>query len=75
MERSGEVGMCTFDQALYALFESGAITQAEAVAHADNRTDMGLRMRLASGASLGVEGMQMAPEVQDSAEPAPGASP
>lgn len=74
MERSGEVGMCTFDQALYALFESGAITQAEAIAHADNRTDMGLRMRLASGASLGVEGMQMAQEVQDSVEPAPGSS-
>jgi twitching motility protein PilU len=75
MERSGEVGMCTFDQALYALFERGAITQAEAVAHADNRTDMGLRMRLASGASLGVEGMQMAPEAQDGVEPVPGTTP
>ena len=52
-----------------------AITHAEAVAHADNRTDMGLRMRLASGASLGVEGMQMAPEAQDGVEPVPGTTP
>jgi len=60
MERSGEAGMCTFDQALFALYQRGAISKAEAVAHADNKTDITLRMRLASGASLGADSMRMA---------------
>lgn len=65
IERSGEVGMCSFDQSIFALFERGEITQAEAVANADNKTDVTLRMRLAAGASLGVEGMQMARDDED----------
>ena len=32
IERSGEVGMCSFDQSIFALFERGEITQAEAFA-------------------------------------------
>lgn len=71
IERSGQVGMCTFDQSLYGLFKRGEITQAEAVAHADNKTDMTLKMRLAAGASLGAEGMQMAPDQESSASPLP----
>ena len=71
IERSGEVGMCSFDQSIFALFERGEITQAEAIANADNKTDVSLRMRLASGASLGVEGMQMARDGEDPAAPAP----
>jgi twitching motility protein PilU len=70
MERSGEVGMCSFDQAIFALFERGEITQAEAIANADNKTDVTLRMRLAAGASLGVEGMQMARDDEDTPPPA-----
>ena len=62
IERTGELGMCTFDQSIFQLFERGAIAQSEAVAHADNKTDMALRMRLAAGASLSVEGMHMAPD-------------
>lgn len=71
IERSGEVGMCTFDQSLYDLFKRGEITQADAVAHADNKTDMTLKMRLAAGASLGAEGMQMAHDDEDQAPPLP----
>ena len=70
IERSGEVGMCSFDQSIFALFERGEITQAEAVANADNKTDVTLRMRLAAGASLGVEGMQMARDDEDAPPPA-----
>ncbi|WP_461162214.1 PilT/PilU family type 4a pilus ATPase [Simplicispira piscis] len=69
IERTGEVGMCTFDQSIFQLFERGEIAQAEAVAHADNKTDMALRMRLAAGASLSVEGMHMAPNADDDAAP------
>ena len=69
IERTGEVGMCTFDQSIFQLFERGEIAQAEAVAHADNKTDITLRMRLAPGASLSVEGMHMAPDADDDAAP------
>lgn len=57
--RSGEQGMCTFDQSLFDLYERGIISAEEAVAHADNRTDVTLRLRLASGTPLGVDGMRM----------------
>ena len=46
-------------------------TQAEAVANADNKTDITLRMRLAAGASLGVEDMQMARDDEDAPPAAP----
>lgn len=59
IERSVEVGMCSFDQSLYALYERGEISQWETVANADNKTDVTLRMRLAGGATLGTEDMQM----------------
>ena len=44
------------------MVEAGAISPEEAIANADNRTDVRLRLRLAAGASLGGEGMQMAPD-------------
>ncbi|MDD2545012.1 MAG: PilT/PilU family type 4a pilus ATPase [Burkholderiaceae bacterium] len=66
VRRDGE-GMCTFDQSLYALYEAGTLSAEETLAHADNRTDVALRMRLATGAPLGVAGMEVAP-------PAPGAA-
>lgn len=60
LERSSQVGMCTFDQSLFALYEQGAISQEEMLAHADNRTDLTLRVRLAAGAPLEVAGMRVA---------------
>ncbi len=53
IRRGAEPGMGSFDQSLFALQESGAISAAEAVAHADSRTDLALRMRLASGVAGG----------------------
>lgn len=53
IRRGGEPGMGSFDQSLFALQESGAISAAEAIAHADSRTDLTLRMRLASGVAGG----------------------
>lgn len=49
IRRGGEPGMVSFDQSLFALQESGAISAAEAIAHADSRTDLTLRIRLSSG--------------------------
>ncbi|WP_426663706.1 PilT/PilU family type 4a pilus ATPase [Rhodanobacter aciditrophus] len=46
MKQGTEVGMQTFDQALYALYAAGTIGYAEALEHADSRTDLALRIRL-----------------------------
>jgi len=49
--RSNEVGMHTFDQSLYDLLQRGQITLEQALSHADSRTDLSLRVRLARGQS------------------------
>ena len=59
INRGTEQGMCSFDQSLFKLVESGAITAEEAIAHADNRTDLSLKLRLAAGGTLTVDGMSM----------------
>jgi twitching motility protein PilU len=69
MVRNSEQGMCTFDQSLFDLYERGIISSDEAVANADNRTDVTLRLRLASGAPLGVEGMRVSDQSVDAAPP------
>ena len=46
MKQGSEVGMQTFDQALYALYAAGTIGYAEALEHADSRTDLALQIRL-----------------------------
>ena len=49
MKKSTEVGMQTFDQALYQLYSSGDITYEDALAHADSANDLRLLIKLASG--------------------------
>ena len=49
MGNSTEIGMCTFDQALYQLYTEGRISLEEALHNADSRTDLALRVRLAAG--------------------------
>lgn len=46
MTRSRELGMQTFDQALYDLFSSGIITFENAIAHADSPNDLRLMIKL-----------------------------
>jgi twitching motility protein PilU len=53
MKQSNEVGMQTFDQALYKLYAAGEITYAEALQNADSRTDLALRVRLEGPAPAG----------------------
>lgn len=74
LERSSQVGMCTFDQSLFALYERGAINRDDMLAYADNRTDLTLRLRLAAGAPLEMAGMRMAdlePNSGRASSPAP----
>lgn len=49
MTRSTELGMCTFDQALYTLYTAQKISLEEALHNADSRTDLALRIRLSAG--------------------------
>lgn len=46
MKQNSEAGMQTFDQALYSLYAAGTIGYAEALEHADSRTDLALQIRL-----------------------------
>ena len=48
MKRSTELGMQTFDQALYTLYSQGEITYEDALAHADSANDLRLMIKLES---------------------------
>ena len=49
MEKSKELGMQTFDQALFDLYQSGQINYADALHHADSPNDLRLMIKLRSG--------------------------
>ena len=49
MAKSNELGMATFDQSLYGLYQRGDISLEQALDNADSRTDLSLRIRLHSG--------------------------
>ncbi len=48
MKKSNELGMQTFDQALYELYDAGEITYEDALAHADSPNDLRLMIKLGS---------------------------
>ena len=48
MAKSTRLGMQTFDQALFALYEEGAITYEEAMRNADSKNELRLRIKLES---------------------------
>ncbi|UCB53977.1 MAG: PilT/PilU family type 4a pilus ATPase [Thiotrichales bacterium] len=51
MAKSNELGMHTFDQALFDLYESGLITYEDALRNADSLNDLRLRIKLESKGS------------------------
>lgn len=51
MTKSRDVGMQTFDQALYDLYAAGEITYEDALAYADSANDLRLLIKLGSDAS------------------------
>lgn len=53
MSHGNEIGMRTFDQALFELFMEGRISREEALRNADSRTDLSLRIRLQAGVNPG----------------------
>ncbi|MBQ0712955.1 MAG: PilT/PilU family type 4a pilus ATPase [Porticoccus sp.] len=48
MARSNELGMRTFDQALYELYDEGLITYEDAILYADSKNDLRLLIKLQS---------------------------
>jgi len=48
MSRSNRVGMKTFDQALYDLYEQGFISYEDALRNADSKNELRLRIKLES---------------------------
>lgn len=50
MKRSRELGMQTFDQALYDLYLAGEITYEDAIKHADSPNDLRLMIKLGANA-------------------------
>jgi twitching motility protein PilU len=50
MAKSNEIGMRTFDQALYELYSEGSVTYEDALAHADSPNDLRLMIKLGADA-------------------------
>lgn len=50
MKKSPDLGMQTFDQALYSLYEQGEITYEDAIAYADSANDLRLMIKLGADA-------------------------
>ena len=48
MAKSNRLGMNTFDQALFNLFEEGVISYEEAIKNADSKNEVRLRIKLES---------------------------
>lgn len=48
MKKSNRLGMITFDQALFTLFEEGVISYEEAIKNADSKNEIRLRVKLES---------------------------
>ena len=48
MSRSNRLGMKTFDQALFELYESGTISYEDALRNADSKNELRLRVKLES---------------------------
>lgn len=47
MAENEDIGMCTFDQSLFRLFSNGKINEESALAYADSRNDLSLKIRFA----------------------------
>lgn len=56
MKKSRELGMQTFDQALFDLYESGRITYDEAVRNSDSANELRLQIKLADSGNMPSKG-------------------
>ena len=68
MKRSTELGMQTFDQALFQLFKGGHITYEDALRHADSANEVRLQIKLDSSDPSGYDAAMEGVEVVDDDE-------
>jgi len=64
MKESTNLGMRTFDQSLFELYQAGEISYEDALRHADSSNEVRLRIKLAQGGdahtlSAGMEGVEL----------------
>jgi twitching motility protein PilU len=59
MAQGRELGMQTFDQALYDLVTAGKVSEEEALDHADSRNNLALKLRLERGLTLDGPDLQL----------------
>jgi twitching motility protein PilU len=53
MANNNDIGMCTFDQALFRLHSAGKINEENALVNADSRNDLSLKLRFAAEGAKG----------------------
>jgi len=59
MAKSRELGMQTFDQAIFALFQEGRISYEEALRNADSANELRLQIKLAAGSTTDNMGLSL----------------
>ena len=64
MKESTNLGMKTFDQALFELYQAGEISYEDALRHADSTNEVRLKIKLAQGGdahtlSQGLDGVEL----------------
>ena len=69
MSKSNRMGMQTFDQALFKLYEDGMITYEDALRNADSRNELRLRVKLESKRSDKIEESSTSLEILDEEDP------
>jgi twitching motility protein PilU len=65
MSKSNELGMQTFDQALYKLYAAGEISHESALAHADSPNDLRLMIKLGAETSKTPDGQPRGLAIED----------
>lgn len=68
MKKSRELGMQTFDQALFDLYAAGKISYEEAIRNADSSNELRLQIKLADNGNGGPKGMDLELESEEETE-------
>ncbi|NOT86111.1 MAG: PilT/PilU family type 4a pilus ATPase [Methylococcaceae bacterium] len=68
MKKSRELGMQTFDQALFDLYAAGKISYDEAIRNADSSNELRLQIKLADNGNAGPKGMDLELESDEETE-------
>lgn len=68
MKKSRELGMQTFDQALFDLYAAGKISYDEAIRNADSSNELRLQIKLADNGNGGPKGMDLELESEEETE-------